>query len=264
MVIMLKSDDNSSSPNSLNQILPVGFVMPIQKLNKEEMDRRRKLELNNLISKKKLYLVLDLDHTLLHSISPEKLTSTEEYVLNQGVCNDSLFRSDKWITKLRPFVRNFLEEASRLFELCVYTMGPRSYAKRMVKFLDPDGKYFKSRVISREDNSEEGKKGLDVVMAPESVVVIVDDTESVWEKHKSNLIVIDGYRYFVGSKKHRTSRVGKLKEGIETDVELVLVLNKLKAIHQRFFDDPSVRKDVRNAFKEVWEDVDGAQPMDSA
>lgn len=52
-------------------------------------------------------------------------------------------------TKLRPFIREFLEAAHNLAEMHVYTHGGREYAKAMANLLDPSGKYFKERIISQ-------------------------------------------------------------------------------------------------------------------
>lgn len=83
------------------------------------------------------------------------------------------------LTKLRPYVHTFLKEASKLFEMYIYTMGERSYALEMAKLLDPERVYFSSRVISQADCTQRHQKGLDVVMGQESAVLILDDTESV-------------------------------------------------------------------------------------
>lgn len=60
---------------------------------------------------------------------------------NKDISNGKveIFRLDSMnmLTKLRPFVRTFLKEASKLFEMDIYTMGKRSYALQMAKSLDP-------------------------------------------------------------------------------------------------------------------------------
>lgn len=83
------------------------------------------------------------------------------------------------MTKLRPFVHTFLEEASSMFELYIYTMGERPYALEMAKLLDPRDKYFHSRIIAQGDCTQKHQKGLDIVMGHESTVLILDDTEAV-------------------------------------------------------------------------------------
>lgn len=82
-------------------------------------------------------------------------------------------------TKLRPYVHRFLEEASKFFEMYVYTMGERMYALAMARLLDPSGRFFGERVISQGDSTLRTAKNLDVVLGAESAVVILDDTEGV-------------------------------------------------------------------------------------
>ena len=97
------------------------------------------------------------------------------------VLKDSLFRLDfmRMMTKLRPFIRTFLKEASEIFEMYIYTMGDRAYALEMAKLLDPKKEYFGDRVISRDDGTQRHQKGLDIVLGQESAVLILDDTENV-------------------------------------------------------------------------------------
>ena len=83
------------------------------------------------------------------------------------------------MTKLRPFVHTFLEEASNLFEMYIYTMGERPYALAMADLLDPGNKYFHSRIIAQGDCTQKYQKGLDIVLGRESVVLILDDTQAV-------------------------------------------------------------------------------------
>jgi RNA polymerase II C-terminal domain phosphatase-like 3/4 len=87
------------------------------------------------------------------------------------VSKGSLFMLDfmHMMTKLRPFVRTFLKEASEMFEMYIYTMGDRAYALEMAKLLDPQREYFSARVISRDDGTHKHQKGLDVVLGQESV-----------------------------------------------------------------------------------------------
>lgn len=83
------------------------------------------------------------------------------------------------MTKLRPFVRTFLKEASEKYEMHIYTMGDRAYALAMAHLLDPRREYFGDRVISRDDGTQKHQKGLDIVLGQESAVLILDDTENV-------------------------------------------------------------------------------------
>lgn len=82
-------------------------------------------------------------------------------------------------TKLRPFAHEFLQEASKLYEMYIYTMGERKYAKKMAKLLDPTRQLFADRIISQNDSTKRYTKDLDVVLGADSAVVILDDTEAV-------------------------------------------------------------------------------------
>lgn len=102
-------------------------------------------------------------------------------MLISDTVKSTLFRRDKihMMTKLRPFVHEFLEEASKLFEMYIYTMGERSYALEMADLLDPGNKYFHSRIIAQGDCLKKYQKSLDIVLGQESAVLILDDTEAV-------------------------------------------------------------------------------------
>lgn len=84
-------------------------------------------------SHKKLYLVLDLYHTLLND-----MTTDEDYLKTLTLDRNNLLlfsvKSMGLMTKLRPFVRTFLKEANDVFEMyIIYTKGDRRYAREMAK-----------------------------------------------------------------------------------------------------------------------------------
>ncbi|KAL2328361.1 hypothetical protein Fmac_021788 [Flemingia macrophylla] len=130
------------------------------------------------------------------------------------------------MTKLRPFVRPFLKEASEMFEMHIYTMGDRPYALEMAKLLDPQGEYFNSKVISRDDGTQKHQKGLDVVLGQESAVLILDDTEHFGFSCKS---------------------LAELKsDENETDGALAKILHVLKQKDQEDLVDRDVLSTVRS------------------
>ncbi|GAB4852999.1 RNA polymerase II C-terminal domain phosphatase-like 4 [Ancistrocladus abbreviatus] len=183
-----------------------GYIHKDLRLASDEITRLRNADVNSLVNHKKLILVLDLDHTLLNSTRLEDITPAEEYLKREvdsleDISKGSLFQLNtmRMMTKLRPFVRAFLKEASSMFEMYIYTMGERPYALEMANLLDPGGLYFNSRVISQADCTQRHQKGLDVVLGLESAVLILDDTEGVWQKHKDNLILMERYHFFSSS-----------------------------------------------------------------
>ncbi|XP_022949466.1 RNA polymerase II C-terminal domain phosphatase-like 4 [Cucurbita moschata] len=242
-----------------------GYIHKGLRLNNDEINRLRNIDMKNLLQHKKLILVLDLDHTLLNSTQLGHLTPEEDYLRNQtdsleDVTKGSLFllHSVHTMTKLRPFVHTFLKEASQLFEMYIYTMGERAYAYEMAKLLDPKREYFSSKVISRDDGTQKHQKGLDVVLGHESAVLILDDTENAWTKHKENLILMERYHFFASSCHQfgfNCKSLSELKsDESETDGALATILKVLKQVHNIFFNELSedlVDRDVRQVLKTV-------------
>ncbi|MCO5580894.1 hypothetical protein L7F22_034767 [Adiantum nelumboides] len=223
------------------------------KISSHEAERIRSNELKKLLLRKKLYLVLDLDHTLLNSTTFYEVTPKEDALLRAayGVDANTTLELHKDMdlhtlhnlqlyTKLRPFVHDFLEEASKLFELHVYTMGDRAYAQTVAQILDPLGHLFGTRVISKAESTCRTTKDLDILLSAESAVVILDDTKAVWPNHRHNLIVMERYHFFGSSCKQfwiaNPSLLEAQKDESAEDGTLANTLNLLRQIHTAFFD----------------------------
>lgn len=163
----------------------------------EEMNRFRDDYMQRLLSKKKLHLLLDLDHTLVHTILFETLTPIERKRIEKIDDAYKIF-DGKYVVKLRSGLCEFLKEVSTMFDVSIYTMGSRFYAEGAIKLLKIETVFPKhSWVISREDCIIDGQKALDVVLSHKKVAVIVDDTEEVWEEScLNNLIKIRRYKFF--------------------------------------------------------------------
>ncbi|KAF5186852.1 Rna polymerase ii c-terminal domain phosphatase-like [Thalictrum thalictroides] len=241
----------------------LGYIHKDYTVSTEERDRLRFFCLKKMMEKKKLYLILDLDHTLVHSVRTNQLSSDELLIETdsmQDIANGCLFKLElvEMVTKLRPFVRTFLKEASDLYEMYIYTRGNLAYAYNIVKLLDPENKYFGARVITRDACGEEHGKSLDRVLAAENAVVILDDLQAAWTKHLQNLILIKKFFYFEFGNNGVTSPAA-LKEESKTDLGLVAVLNLLQQIHQGFFagdaDADFKGRDVRQVMNRLREEI---------
>ncbi|KAI3989400.1 hypothetical protein MKX01_032502 [Papaver californicum] len=230
-------------------------------------ERERRIEeQNKMFAAKKLCLVLDLDHTLLNSAKFVEIDPVHQELLRmkeekeRGKSQRHLFRfphMGMW-TKLRPGVWNFLEKASKLYELHLYTMGNKRYATEMAKLLDPSGALFSGRVISRGDDGEslDGDerpkiKDLDRVLGMESAVVIIDDSVRVWPHHKLNMIAVERYIYFPCSRRQFGLLGPSLLEiGHDERSEngtLASSLAVIERIHRTFFSHQCLKNlDVRN------------------
>ncbi|CAH1414828.1 unnamed protein product [Lactuca virosa] len=229
----------------------------IQRERSKRMEEQKKM-----FADRKLCLVLDLDHTLLNSAKFAEIEPMHDEMLKKKEEQDRekshrhLFRFPHmcmW-TKLRPGIWKFLEKASKLYELHLYTMGNKLYATEMAKVLDPKGVLFNGRVISRGDDGDSDgdpkSKDLEGVLGMESAVVIIDDSIRVWPHNKLNLIVVERYIYFPCSRRQFGLPGPSLLE-IDHDERpdegtLASSLAVIEKIHENFFmqeclDDADVR-----------------------
>mmetsp|Transcript_18592 Transcript_18592/g.39057 ORF Transcript_18592/g.39057 Transcript_18592/m.39057 type:complete len:609 (-) Transcript_18592:372-2198(-) len=189
------------------------------------IDEARHIEANNarrLLNEKKLTLVLDLDHTLLHATN--LAWAHEAFQLSNTLSSDmkgSLMspRASKhhrgvhffhlpgsplpMFIKLRPGLGEFLIRMVNLFELHIYTMGSRPYADLVAKLIDPQRILFRGRITSRDDFPEGrlNQKNLRRLFpCDDSMVLIVDDREDVWLDARStsvpNLVRARPYAFF--------------------------------------------------------------------
>ncbi|TFK26667.1 hypothetical protein FA15DRAFT_263986 [Coprinopsis marcescibilis] len=100
--------------------------------------------------------------------------------------------------KARPGWKEFLEEASKKYEMHVYTMGTRAYAEQVCAAIDPDKKIFGNRLLSRDESGSLTQKSIQRLFPCDtSMVVIIDDRADVWE-WSPNLIKVIPYDFFVG------------------------------------------------------------------
>lgn len=75
---------------------------------------------------------------------------------------------------------------------------------------------------------------LDLLLADECGVVIVDDTCHVWSDHERNLLQITMYNYFRDDNHHEVSK-SYAEEMSQSHGSLASVLKVLKEVHQEFF-----------------------------
>ncbi|CAA0404366.1 unnamed protein product [Arabidopsis thaliana] len=206
---------------------------------------------------KKLHLVLDLDQTLIHTIKTSLLYESEKYIIEEVESRKDIKRfntgfPEESLIKLRPFVHQFLKECNEMFSMYVYTKGGYDYARLVLEMIDPDKVYFGNRVITRRESP--GFKTLDLVLADERGIVIVDDTSSVWPHDKKNLLQIARYKYF-GDKSCLFSEDKKKIDESDEKGPLNTALRFLKDVHEEFFYDWSKKDldsvDVRPLLKEI-------------
>ncbi|KAI0068072.1 hypothetical protein BV25DRAFT_1904546 [Artomyces pyxidatus] len=103
-----------------------------------------------------------------------------------------------YYVKPRPGWQEFLSSVATKYEMHVYTMGTRAYAEEVCAAIDPDGKYFGGRLLSRDESGSMTQKSLERLFPVDtSMVVIIDDRADVWD-WGPNLIKVIPYDFFVG------------------------------------------------------------------
>ncbi|KAH0543965.1 hypothetical protein FGG08_001732 [Glutinoglossum americanum] len=170
----------------------------------EEEAKRR------LLQSRKLSLVVDLDQTIIHATVDPTVEEWQKDVNNpnyEAVKDVQAFklmdegtaaRGCWYYIKLRPGLKDFLQNISKLYELHIYTMGTRAYAKAIAKIVDPEQKIFGDRILSRDESGSLTAKNLQRLFPVDTnMVVIIDDRGDVW-KWSDNLIKVTPYDFFVG------------------------------------------------------------------
>ena len=94
----------------------------------------------NKLHHRKLYLVLDLDETLVyaHRLAPDE-TPVGTLIHVRGTPYDVV---------PRPGLKFFLNMAFKNFIIYLYTMGDSDYAHAVLKVIDPESKYFRGAGIT--------------------------------------------------------------------------------------------------------------------
>jgi len=180
-------------------------------LSAAEAERVEQSKLKTLHSQRKLGLILDIDHTILHATQIPTTPAPEmmkKYELDSiSICVDGIYNQSHLI-KLRPHLHLFLKRVSKMFELSINTAGTRSYAERVVQLIDPDGTLFRKRIVSRSDGADlQSAAGLEKSLArtyvgdSSDLAVILDDREDVWKGQQGHqLLLIKPFLYFQGAR----------------------------------------------------------------
>ncbi|WFD31323.1 protein-serine/threonine phosphatase [Malassezia sp. CBS 17886] len=181
------------------------------KVSKDEALRIDRETTDRLLSQQKLALIVDLDQTIIHvTVDPTvgewardktnpNWSELQDIVAFQlGMDGHSVSKPPErldldnphgfaregdehgcwYYVKPRPGLQPFLAALAQKFELHVYTMGTRSYADCICRIVDPDGRLFGARILSRDENESLVQKSLSRLFPMNtSMVVIIDDLE---------------------------------------------------------------------------------------
>lgn len=139
-------DPSPDIPQNMSQVTVAGHTIAI---SEAEGQRIAEQDAERLRRQRKLSLILDLDHTLVHATSD---TNARQYLDRADVRSlllpfplppeqivpPSHAHPPMWMqhfVKLRPYVKEFLEMTLTRFEVGVYTAGTRDYAEQITLML---------------------------------------------------------------------------------------------------------------------------------
>ncbi|ETN81943.1 BRCA1 protein [Necator americanus] len=209
-------------------------------------------DLKNVLSSRKLVLLVDLDQTIIHTtnrpfkIDPNKHSDIHTY---------KMFGTE-YHTKLRPYTHEFLEHMSTLFEMHIITYGQRQYAHKIAEILDPKKTLFAQRILSRDElfSAQHKTRNLRALFpCGDQLIVIIDDRADVWQFSEA-LIQVKPYRFFkeVGdiNAPCGASKEGLLPVDVEDDAEhdrtLEYIERMLTNIHSNFYKHYEKTKEIRD------------------
>jgi Dullard-like phosphatase family protein len=94
----------------------------------------------------KKILVLDMDETLSHNLSPEEHTALTVY--------NVYYKTGEYAkVVLRPYYKSFLDLLSKYYTFVIFTAGMKKYAESIVRLIDPKHKYFLCELYRNDCNN---------------------------------------------------------------------------------------------------------------
>ncbi|KAM3444167.1 hypothetical protein MY4824_000056 [Beauveria thailandica] len=150
-------------------------------------------------------LILDLDETLIHSMSKggrlnsghmvEVRLNTASLGLgaggNAGMAQHPILY---WVNK-RPYCDEFLRRVCKWYNLVVFTASVQEYADPVIDWLESERKYFSARYYRQHCTYRQGAyiKDLSSVEPDLSKVMILDNSPLSYLFHEDNAIPIQGW-----------------------------------------------------------------------
>lgn len=149
-------------------------------------------------------LILDLDETIIHSMSKGGRMSTGHMVevrlntasLGMGGAGGAAAQLPilYWVNK-RPYCDEFLRRVCKWFNLVIFTASVQEYADPVIDWLESERKFFSARYYRQHCTYRQGAyiKDLSTVEPDLSKVMILDNSPLSYLFHQDNAIPIQGW-----------------------------------------------------------------------
>ncbi|KAL6892400.1 NLI interacting factor-like phosphatase domain-containing protein [Trichoderma longibrachiatum] len=148
-------------------------------------------------------LILDLDETLIHSMSKGGRMNSGHMIEVQlnaaslGMSGQSSAAQHPilyWVNK-RPYCDEFLRRVCKWFNLVIFTASVQEYADPVIDWLETERKFFSARYYRQHCTYRQGAyiKDLSAVEPDLSKVMILDNSPLSYLFHEDNAIPIQGW-----------------------------------------------------------------------
>ena len=154
---------------------------------------RRKATLSRAASEvkpTKKTLILDLDETLIHSLSKGGTMSGAHMIEVKLGSHAILYHVHK-----RPHCDHFLTTVAMWFDIVIFTASVQEYADPVIDWLEQERKFFKARYYRQHCTFRNGAymKDLSLVEPDLSKAIIVDNSPLSYRLNEANAVPIEGW-----------------------------------------------------------------------
>lgn len=143
-------------------------------------------------SKQKKTLILDLDETLVHSLSRGTRMSGGHMV--EVKLKDQV--ATLYYVHKRPYCDLFLKQVSKWFNLVIFTASVQEYADPVIDWLESERKYFDARYYRDHCTLRDSQgyiKDLAKVDKNLNNAIIIDNSPISYALHENNAILVEGW-----------------------------------------------------------------------
>jgi len=212
-------------------------------------------------------LVIDLDHTLLHTTQDAQLASRLGFGRSPEIKQIQLFdrstgQHQLHFVRLRPGCHEFLARCAMRYKLFINTHATRPYALAVINLIDPHGTYFGGRIMARTQDPPLLKSlnqllheynHLDVESS-----MIVDDRLDVWNSDELESIVrIEPYVFFRPLQQMTLDTCSEFDDelsSVDMDDQLMHVgdvLLKVELLYREYHELKTKKLDVRKFLRHL-------------